>query len=303
MQKTLPILGVFAILFVGMISPAMAEDNQWEEKYRAIENEFQEKRQHIDNYFQEEFEELDRQYGEVKMEIYEKIDSNPEITDSEMDRMFNEMFLEFDEKRQSLESDMMRQYDELDEAYENELRSLENDARQYYEEKESVDENHYENDPEWESIELLANKIMESIPMEKIQRLWEAGQIEELVEVIVAETDLSYEEAKRVVYFFEKYDNRDDHGKDNYQEAEYTEHEYREYDYKEYGYEEPHTELYPAPVADNGEILRLEQRITELEVENQMLRENIAQLEEKIAQINEVVMEQIKLIYEWTLSQ
>ena len=308
MQKIFPILGLFAILFVGMISPAMAEDYKWDEKYREIEDEFNEKRHQIDNHFQEEFEELDKHYEELKMEIYEKIDSS-DLSDSEIDEMFDELFSEFDEKRQSLESDMIRQFQELEEMFENELRHLDEQAREDYvnadgtyrdstdydsdyEDDKYRDYQPHEDDPEWKSIEPLADRIMEIIPMEKIQRLWEAGQIEELVELIVSETDLSHEEAKHVVSFFEKYDDRDYHS-DDYPE------EYREYDYKEYDYPEP----YPVPGIDNGEILRLEQRIVELEDENHMLRETIAELEEKITQINAVVMEQVKFIYEWVLSQ
>ncbi|NJK78162.1 MAG: hypothetical protein HC944_05190 [Nanoarchaeota archaeon] len=49
---------------------------------------------------------------------------------------------------------------------------------------------------------------MNSIPMEKIQFLWESGQVDQLMELIVSETDLTYDETKRVVLFFEKYDKR-----------------------------------------------------------------------------------------------
>ena len=70
------------------------------------------------------------------------------------------------------------------------------------------------------------------------------------------------------------------------------------YDYEEYDYEE-----YDYPVADDGTILKLEQRIAELERENNMLRETIEELEEKIIQINAVLMEQVKFIYEWGQSQ
>ena len=51
-------------------------------------------------------------------------------------------------------------------------------------------------DPEWQSIEPLTEKIMDAIPMEKIEHLWEEGQIDELVELIVSETGMSTEDAK-----------------------------------------------------------------------------------------------------------
>ncbi|KER05382.1 hypothetical protein AAA799E16_01976 [Marine Group I thaumarchaeote SCGC AAA799-E16] len=108
MQNTLPILGLFAILIVGLTTPAMAEYDKWDEKYEQLEDEFEDKRHQIERHFQEEFEELDRYYEEQKMVIYEKIDSS-DLSDSEIDTLFDELFFEFDEKRQSLESDMMNQ--------------------------------------------------------------------------------------------------------------------------------------------------------------------------------------------------
>jgi hypothetical protein len=309
MQRTLPILGLFAIMFVGMISPAMADDDKWDDKYREIAKEFEEKRHQIENEFHDEFEEIDRQYDDAKMEIYEKIEANPDLTQSEIDRMFDELFLEFDEKRQNIESEMWELIEEIEMEFHQQLEEIDSESREYYEKEERYDDDHYddkyydgeyhdefkdyaphEKDPEWDSIEPLAKRIMEIIPMEKIQRLWEAGQLEEIIELIVSETDLTYEEAKRVVMFFEKYESQkpDDHY--------YPEHDYSVTNAA--GYPEP----YPG-TADNGEILRLEQRISELEDENQILRETVAELEEKLIQLNNVVMEQVKFIYEWVLSQ
>ncbi len=310
MQKTLPILGLFAILIVGLTVPAMAEYDKWDEKYEQLEDEFEDKRHHIEKHFHEEFEELDRHYEEKKMAIYEKIDSS-DLSDSEIDAMFDELFFEFDEKRQSLESDMMRQIMELEEMFEKELRYLDEQTRDYHVNPDGTyrdssdhddyedDRDVYEYDPEWESIEPLAKRIMEIIPMEKIERLWEAGEIEQLAELIVSETDLTYEQAKRVIAFFEKYDNRDHY--DDYPERDYREYDAAgnpKYDYEEYDYEE-----YNHPSTDDGTILKLEQRIAELERENNMLRKTIGELEEKIVQINAVLMEQVKFIYEWVQSQ
>ena len=326
MQKTLPVLGLFAILFVGLIGPAMADDDKWDEQYRELEREFDEKRQQIEEQFHDEFEEIEKEYAETKMQIYEKIESNPELTQVEIDEMYNELFFEFDEKRQSVELQMWEQFEIIEKEFQKQLEQIDAEAREYYDKQyddyekyDDYDDSYYnadgtynedyekhddyddyaphEQDPEWDSIEPLAKRIMEIIPMDKIQRLWEAGQLEEIVELIVSETDLSYEEAKRVVSFFERYENQkpDDH--------EYREYDHPEYDaagnqYPEYNYPEP----YPVP-ADNGEILKLEQRISELEEENQSLRETIDELQEKITQINAVVMEQVKFIYEWVLSQ
>ena len=318
MQKSLPILGLFAILIVGLTTPAMAEYDEWDDKYKQLEDEFEEKRHQIEKEFDEKYDELDKHYEDSKAEIYEKTD-NSDLSYSEIDAMFYELFLEFEEKERILESEMIRQFDELDESFENELRNLDEQSRQHYDEYERDDGEFYENDPEWKSIEPLANRIMELVPMEKIQRLWEVGEIDQLVELIVSETDLSYEEAKRVVVFFEKYEDKE--RDEDYYEDDYREYDYREYDvagnpkydereydedhyednYREYDFEEyEYTESYPT---DNEQIFRLEQRIVELEEENKMLLETIEELEEKIIQVNAVLMEQVKFIYEWVQSQ
>ena len=127
--------------------------------------------------------------------------------------------------------------------------------------------------------------------MEKIQRLWEDGEIDQLVELIVSETDLSNEEAKRVIEFFEKYEDRE-YDEDYYDETiqnmttenmtqqaiqnmtienmmrllddDYSEYDYREYDFEEYDHPESHH-------TDDEQILKLEQRIADLEEENRML--------------------------------
>ena len=126
--------------------------------------------------------------------------------------------------------------------------------------------------------------------MEKIQHLWEAGEIDELIELIVSETDLSHEEVKRVIAFHEKYDDMHD---DRYDErSDEYEHEYPDYRYNE-----------PYPANDDSQVLKLEQRISELEEENRNLKSTISELEEKVSQMNTVLMEQVKFIYEWATSQ
>ena len=225
MQKTLSILALFAVLAVGLISPAIAEgDDKWDEQYRELEREFDEKRHQIDREANEQFEELDKEYANEKNEIYEKIESNPDIKDSEIDRMFEELFSKYDEKRQSIESEIMKQFEEMDREFEKELQRIDDEVREHYEKQEGEHDDYdkydehddyndyqpHEDDPEWKSIEPLTQRIMDVIPMEKIQRLWESGQIDELLEMIVSETDLSYEEAKRVIAFHEKYKDRHD---------------------------------------------------------------------------------------------
>ena len=127
--------------------------------------------------------------------------------------------------------------------------------------------------------------------MEKIERLWMAGEIDVLLDLIVSETDLTYEEAKRVLTFFEKYEGE-------------NKHDYRENNSKYDGYaqtepaypQQDYVKAYDMPYYDDSKMQILEQRIAELEEENQ-------ELEEKLSALNEIVMEQVRFIYEWVLSQ
>ncbi|MHA7647181.1 hypothetical protein [Nitrosopumilus sp. S4] len=296
-MQTVQILALFAIIFVGTITPAFAYDGEkWDDKRQILEEEFNQKRISIEKMFQEEYEALDRYYEDRKMEIYDKIESNSTLSDSEIDEMFNELFDEFDEKRQNLDSEMRIQFDELEKMFQEEMERIseEYDGTDniYLEQKpdykrhdyqESADyhteyQEPYKDDPEWDSIEKLADKILDSIPMEKIQRLWESGDIESLIRLIVSETDLTEEEAKKVIMFFEKYDNKD---------------------YENHSIEPTRTDV----VHDNNQVQKLEQRISELEEENRELRNHIADLEQKIKDINIILMEQVKFIYEWAMSQ
>jgi len=188
----------------------------------------------------------------------------------------------------------MKHFEDMDETFENELRHLDEQPMQDYEEH-GIDKNEfYEDDPEWKTIEPLADRIMELVSMEKIQKLVEDGEIYQLREIIASETDLSHEEAKQVVEFFKKYESEEygeEYYEDNYQEYDYREHDFEEYDHSE----SQHT--------DNEQVLKLEQRVAELEEENQMLRDAIEELRDEIIQINAVLAEQVKFIYEWVQSQ
>ena len=250
MQKTLPIFGLFAIMFVGLIAPAMAEDGDWE-KYSQIEKEYDEKRHQLDEKYHKEFEELDRYYSEQKMAIYDKLENDSSLSEKDADRMFEELYEEYDTKLEHLEEEMYLAFEELEEQFEKDMgydryEDEDYDAAgnyigdnydddrydddkydddRYYDDDKYDDDRHYDDDdykyndryddkhyddepymddPEWQSIEPLAEKIMDTIPMDKIEYLWEAGQIDELVELIVSETGMNTEDAKRVISFFEK---------------------------------------------------------------------------------------------------
>jgi len=208
---------------------------------------------------------------------------------------------EFDQKRMALEHEFEKQRMELELNYDDRNYDDRNyDDRNYddrnYDDRNYDDRNYdsryqeykepHVDDPEWQTIEPLANKIMDAIPMDKIQRLWESGQHEVLVELIVSETDLTVEQAKKVLTFFDRVEQKD-----------YEEHDYYEKDYQ--NYDDTKTQ----PYYDDSEVLRLEQRIVELEEENNILENAIFELEEKLGQVNAVVLEQVKFIYDWVLQQ
>ena len=285
MQKGIPILGLFAILVFGFSVPAYAEnsDNYWEDKYDALHYEYGEQRWNIEEEFDEKFEELSKYYEDQKLAIYEKIELDPSLSDEEIDKMFIDLFNEFEQKEYDLKEDFEMALKELDMMFDDKFEEIDREYNKQYDEKHEDYDDPYKNDPEWKSIEPLTEKILDSIPMEKIQRLWEAGEMDSLLRLIVSETDLTEEEAKKVISFFERYDDKD----------------YHDYEYDEY-YEDPY---YTEENFDNSHIMNLEKRITELEKENNELRSYIAELEQRVSDINAVMMEQVKFIYEWVLSQ
>ncbi|AFS82438.1 hypothetical protein [Candidatus Nitrosopumilus sediminis] len=138
---------------------------------------------------------------------------------------------------------------------------------------------------------------MENIPMEEIQGLWMAGDIDVLLNLIISKTDLTSEEAKRVLMFFEKYegDSRQDYREDHLKYNEYVQ---TESAYPQHDYAESQNRLY-----DDSNAQILEQQIIDLQEENQELKREISKLEKKLSELNEVVMEQVKFIYDWVLNQ
>jgi len=238
-------------------------------------------------------------------EMYREYDNQRMVLEKEFDQKIMELEHEFDQRRMELEKDNdYTNYDDKfydDRNYDDRNYDDRNyDDRNYddrnYDDRNYDDRSHdykepHENDPEWQSIEPLANKIMDAIPMDKIERLWMAGEIDVLLDLIVSETDLTYEEAKRVLTFFEKYEgDRDDH----YDGYAQTEPGYPQYDY---------VEQYDEPYYDDSKELLLEQRITELEDENQELRIEISEFEKQLADLNALVMEQVGFIYDWITNQ
>ncbi|MFB5612614.1 MAG: hypothetical protein ACE5R5_08555 [Nitrosarchaeum sp.] len=306
MKVELTLFAMVAVLIVGTIGPVMAESTAtWDDKSSDIKRKYEEKRHEIEKRYQLEFDKLEKQYAQVKMEIYKKIESNPNLSQSEIDLMFNQFIAEFDAKRKNLESNRMQEFKELEKSFKNEYDKIRADSKpsdstksDYSNTKTYQNNAPHLNDPQWKTIEPMAQKIMDSIPMEKIQSLWESGQTDTLLKLIVSETDLTYDEAKRVILFFEKYDDRRNTEKKYYDEKKYLV-QNQPSTVKPY----PNDGTISKPYPNDGTILKLEQRVVELEKENKELREYNSQLEKKIAEINAIVLEQIKIIYDWVIAK
>ncbi|NJK78163.1 MAG: hypothetical protein HC944_05195 [Nanoarchaeota archaeon] len=110
-MKTSLLFGLFAVLFVGMIGPVMAESITGESQ------KYEQKRQEIEKRYHLEFQSLEKQYAQVKMEIYQKIEANPQLTEDEKNSMFEQFIREFDEKRKNLEHKKMQELEELKMSY------------------------------------------------------------------------------------------------------------------------------------------------------------------------------------------
>ena len=226
-------------------------------------------------------------------DMYREYDNQRMVLEKEFDQKIMELEHEFDQMRMELKKDYdTTNYD--DKFYDDRNYDDRNyDDRNYDDRAHDYKEAH-ENDPEWQSIEPLANSIMDVIPMDKIERLWMAGEIDVLLDLIVSETDLTYEEAKRVLTFFEKYEGDRDYRDDHYDGYTQTDQSYPEHDY---------VESQDTPYYDDSKELLLEQRIADLEDENQELRIEISEFEKQLADLNAVVMEQVGFIYDWITNQ
>ena len=63
------------------------------------------------------------------------------------------------------------------------------------------------------------------------------------------------------------------------------------------------TQPTPQPPPSNSEVDHLREKIAQLEQENISLKMQIEKLQEQIAKLNELVMEQLKVIYDWVVSR
>ena len=171
----------------------------------------------------------------------------------------------------------------------------------------SYDHDYYEKDPDYEHIGPLKDRILANISMEEIDSFWMRGDIGGLTQLILSKTDLTEEEVKRVIAFFQKYDDHEKHDYREYDDYKRYDHEYKDYGDDSYDHYEKDRyygdDSYEDRDYESAETQRLEQRVAELEQENRELRDIVSDLEQKLQDLNAVVMEQIKIIYDWVLAK
>ena len=198
---------------------------------------------------------------------------------------------------------------EFEYEYENEF----NEERKEYDEEfdyehddDRDDEEHYDDDRFEESIESEALEAIEDAIHEveeatlRLQDAHDQGFDISHAEEIIVKAKMLIEEAEHAFNqgnFWEA-EELADHAEDLAEEAriilgdEYYDDDYDEFEDHEYDkFDDYHEDKF------------LEERIHELERENQELREQIVQLEKKIEDLNAVLMEQLKVIYEWILNR
>ena len=199
---------------------------------------------------------------------------------------------------------------EFEYEYENEFNKYEKYDEEYDyehdddkdEEDHDYDDDHYDDHDEsneFEALEAIEDAIHEV--EEATMRLKDAhdqGFDVTHAEEIIVKAKMLIEEADHAFSLgnFEEAEELADHAEDLAEEAriilgdEYFDDDHDEFEDHEYDGYDHENEF-------------LEERIHELERENQELREQIIQLEQKIEDLNAMLMEQLKVIYEWILNR
>ena len=128
---------------------------------------------------------------------------------------------------------------------------------------------------EFESVEMIKNKIMAKFSMEEIESYWSSGDKEGLLSEILARTDLTQAQVEKIFGYAEKFEGKhmDEYGSGYNNEQEDNFYEFN----------------------------RLEERVQELEDENKELRSHISDLEKRLEDLNQIIMKQIKVIYDWII--
>jgi len=245
-----------------------------------IEDEHYEKRVAIEDGMYGEWMQFDESYQDAMSELENSFEKDRRALDESSRDMYRNLEDSFQKEFRYLDEEFNDEQRKLENETRDERRSMEKEYREQRMEQEYDRYDDYGNDddfmkivpPEdYDSIEKIKNTIMAEFSMEELESYWANGDMEGLLSEILSRTDLTRAEVEKIFGYAAKYDDR-------YMDE----------------YEPKHQE-------NNYEFDRLEQRIQELEDENRELRGYISDLEKKLENLNEIVMEQLKVIYDWII--
>jgi len=253
-------------------------EDEYNEKRGAIEEEMEREMRQLDEYFEDAMRELENDFEEKRRALDESSRDKFRELDYEFQDEFRYIEEDFDDKRHQIENDSKEQ-----------RRLMEDKFREQRMEQEKFDRydddyNHDDDfmkmipDEEFEEVEMIKNKIMAKFSMEEIDSYWSSGDKEGLLSEILARTDLSRAQVEKVFGYADKMEDK----------------HMDEFDKYGSGYQDEQ-------VGNFYEFDRLEERVQELEDENKELRSYISDLEKKLEDFNQVIVEQIKVIYDWII--
>lgn len=249
--------------------------------------------------------EIKKEGGITKIEIHT---SQKEI-ELKLEETDNELIVDTILQYVDLPDDIIQKILSLDDSefefeyeYENEF----NEEREKHDEFDDDKDEEHEDDKFEESIESEALEAIEDAIHEveeatlRLQNAHDQGfdisHAEEIIikaKMLIQEADNAFNQGN-----FWEAEELADHAEDLAEEARIIlGDEYFDDDFDEFGdhefdeFDDVHEDKF------------LEERIHELERENQELREQIVQLEKKITDLNAMLMEQLKVIYEWILNR
>jgi len=253
-------------------------ENEHHEKRAAIEEGMNREMRQLDEYIQDAMRELENNFEDKRRALDESSRDKFRELDLEFQKEFRYVEEEFDEERRVIENDSRDQ-----------RHSMETKFREHRMQQEKSDRyrDDYRNDDDFmkmvppedfEMVEMTKNKILAKFSMEEIDSYWDRGDKEGLLSEILARTDLTRAQVEKIFEYAEKFEGKHMDEYDKYTSGSHDEQADNSYDFN-----------------------RLEKRVQELEDENKELRSHISDLEKSLVALNQVVLEQIKVIYDWIL--
>lgn len=254
--------------------------------------------------------EIKKEDGITKIEIH----TNEKEIELKLDETDNEFIVDMILQYVDLPDDVIHKILSLDDSefefeyeYEHEFDEEREEHDEEFDDRHDDDKNDEDHDDRFEeSIESEALEAIEDAIHEveeatlRLQNAHDQGLDISHAEEIIIKAKMLIEEADHAFSqgnFWEA-EELAEHAEDLAEEAriilgdEYFDDDYDEFEDHEYDkFDDVHEDEF------------LEERIHELERENQELREQIVQLEKKIEDLNAMLMEQLKVIYEWILNR